>query len=521
MLVSTTLAGPGCEAEIVDALRSCTHLVDQHLILLSGADKEAAYGAVYDGGVKKTIFREYEWPNSYGEARTFALRWAESRGATWALTVDCDERIEVDEQAFRAAVQVPGFDVVCMVDRDNGYQKPRFIRCGVGAEWKGAVHERLEAPGKRGLIGRHFWELPKSPEAELRRMRRGVEACPKMLADDDLPQIRRHYGECLIGVGRQDEGFAQLRTVLEDPRASQFEKSWCSYRLCELAILEERFDEARDRAALALGKDPGFIQEFAWILAHTAGKRREYHDAALWANYALGAPIDQTRAGHRSPTWRQGCEDLLNRLEDGAKAQLAAEPQQWTAEHFARRQESFAPDYAIVARALVDTLSFDACLDLGAGTGLLVGALCDEGALACGVEANNLAQMEAPEPVREYIDYGVPLEDWRKGRWHPNHTGHDLVSCVEVAEHIPAERADELVDAVCSRARRWVYWSAATSGQGGIGHVNEQPQGYWIEKFRARGWQVDFDSTHQFVAKLNGIRVCTWLQRNALILKPL
>lgn len=518
MLVSTTLAGPGCEGTIVDALRSCTHLVDLHIVIMSGAPEEVVEQLNEALPKAKLWFQWLDWPNSYGEARTAALRIAEERGATWALTVDCDERIEVDEQAFRAAVQVPGFNVICMVDRDNGYQKPRFIRCGVGAEWKGTVHERLEAPGKRGLIGMHFWELPKSPEAELRRMKRGVDACPKMLAEEDLPQIRRHYGECLIGVGRQDEGFAELRAVLEDPKASQFEKSWCSYRLCELAILEERFEDARDRAALALGKDPGFIQEFAWILAHTAGKRREYHDAALWANYALGAPIDQTRAGHRSPTWRQGCEDLLARLEAGAKAQQAAEPQQWTAEHFARRQERFAPDYAIVARALIDALAFSSHIDMGAGTGLLVRAMRGHNVFSLGIEASLQARDATPEDVRGEIAFGAPLETW-KDPWRQNHSVHDLVSCVEVAEHIPAERADELVDAVCSRSRRWIYFSAAQPGQGGIGHVNEQPPEYWAEKFRARGWKIDESATRSFVAKLADIRQCWWLQRNALILR--
>lgn len=329
MIVSTTLAGPGAEASIVDALRSCSNLVDKHLILLSGCDVAAVKAAItasYYDGLRIVIWREYDWPNSYGEARTEALRWAESAGAAWALTVDCDERLDIDPDALRAALAVPGFDVICMVDRDIGYQKPRIIRCGVGAEWIGECHERLEAPGKRGLIGRNFWELPKSPEAELRRMRRGVDAMPRALAKEDLPQLRRHYGECLIGVGRQEEGFTELESVLAHPGATQFERSWCSYRLCERDVLRENFPAAAARAASALGEDPGFIQEFGWILAHCAAKRRSYHDAALWANYALAAPIDETRAGHRSPTWRAGCEDLLNRLEAGARAQVAREP---------------------------------------------------------------------------------------------------------------------------------------------------------------------------------------------------
>lgn len=515
MIVSTTLAGPGAEASIVDALRSCAHLVEYHQILLSGCDREAVKAAItasYYDGLRKVVWRDYAWPDSYGEARTEALRWAERLGATWALTVDCDERVDIDSAALHAALQVPGFDVLCMVDRDLGYQKPRLIRCGSGAVWKGACHERLEAPGKRGLIGKHFWELPKSPEAERRRMERGIIEMPKALEQEDLPQLRRHYGECLIGVGRQEEGFEQLRMVLQHPLATQFERSWCEYRLCELDVLNERFEAARDRAALALGRDPGFIQEFCWILAHCAAKCRNFHDAALWANYALGAPVDQTRAGHRSPTWRAGCEDLLAGIERAARA---AAPQEMTAEHFEARAE-FAGDYELLARSLVSTLSFSSHLDLGAGNGLLVGAMRAIDVFSLGIETSAEAEASAPMNARGHVAFGQPLETWGHGSIR-----FDLVSCVEVAEHIPADRADELVDACALRARRWVYWSAAAPGQGGIGHVNEQPQGYWIEKFRARGWVVDQESTRYLIDKLAACKRCWWLQRNALIFKPL
>lgn len=67
---------------------------------------------------------------------------------------------------------------------------------------------------------------------------------------------------------------------------------------------------------------------------------------------------------------------------------------------------------------------------------------------------------------------------------------YDLVVCLEVAEHIPVQFADVLIDSLCYHANTVVF-SAATPGQGGHGHVNEQPFEYWAAKFSARGFVPD------------------------------
>jgi SAM-dependent methyltransferase len=68
----------------------------------------------------------------------------------------------------------------------------------------------------------------------------------------------------------------------------------------------------------------------------------------------------------------------------------------------------------------------------------------------------------------------------------------DLVCTFEVAEHIVAERADEFVGNIV-RHGDVIAFSAATPGQGGEFHVNEQPYDYWRSKFLARGYQC-FDA---------------------------
>jgi hypothetical protein len=63
----------------------------------------------------------------------------------------------------------------------------------------------------------------------------------------------------------------------------------------------------------------------------------------------------------------------------------------------------------------------------------------------------------------------------------------EICLCLEVAEHIEEKFADVLVKN-CIRHSDTIIWSAATRGQGGYNHVNEQPHQYWIEKFITKGY---------------------------------
>jgi hypothetical protein len=67
----------------------------------------------------------------------------------------------------------------------------------------------------------------------------------------------------------------------------------------------------------------------------------------------------------------------------------------------------------------------------------------------------------------------------------------DLVSCIEVIEHIPDEQGKYLIGQMCSLSDM-ILFSAAVPWQGGTGHVNERRQSYWMEKFAKHGF-VPYD----------------------------
>ncbi len=65
---------------------------------------------------------------------------------------------------------------------------------------------------------------------------------------------------------------------------------------------------------------------------------------------------------------------------------------------------------------------------------------------------------------------------------------YDLCISVEVAEHITERNAKAFVDVLCS-ASNIILFSAAIKGQGGVNHINEQWQSYWVDLFKSNNYE--------------------------------
>lgn len=88
----------------------------------------------------------------------------------------------------------------------------------------------------------------------------------------------------------------------------------------------------------------------------------------------------------------------------------------------------------------------------------------------------------------------------------------DVALCLEVAEHLDASAASILVQSLVNAAPV-ILFSAGIPGQGGIGHVNEQPPGYWHALFKTHGYHCyDFRTSIW-----NHETVEPWYRMNVLV----
>lgn len=133
---------------------------------------------------------------------------------------------------------------------------------------------------------------------------------------------------------------------------------------------------------------------------------------------------------------------------------------------------------ARVVPAVADLVRPATMIDVGCGEGWWARAFADLGVRVTAVDGPHV-DARAAIPITR-LDLATERLDL--GRF-------DLAVCLEVAEHLPPDRAETLIDDLIACAPV-VLFSAAIPGQGGAGHVNERHLPYWAGLFEARGHVV-------------------------------
>lgn len=146
-------------------------------------------------------------------------------------------------------------------------------------------------------------------------------------------------------------------------------------------------------------------------------------------------------------------------------------------------------------------------LDVGCGQGAWLAAWMQRGVTdVLGLDGDYVARtaLQIPPAAFRPTDISRTFALARK---------FDLVQCLEVAEHIPAEHAGTLIDNL-ARHGDVILFSAATPGQGGVHHVNEQPMAYWAAHFADRGYAA-FDCLRPRIRSLKSVE--PWYRYNIMI----
>jgi SAM-dependent methyltransferase len=151
-------------------------------------------------------------------------------------------------------------------------------------------------------------------------------------------------------------------------------------------------------------------------------------------------------------------------------------------------------------------------LDVGCGTGTFARELGDLGVAVSGCEMSAQARRYAKsqgvtaypfrlEPHISQVLIGSP---------------YDMATCFEVAEHVPAELADRLVEYLVAAAPV-VVLTPGHPGQGGHGHINEQPQSYWISRFEKAGHFYDRRASEVARSLWQERGIGSWLCENVMV----
>lgn len=146
-------------------------------------------------------------------------------------------------------------------------------------------------------------------------------------------------------------------------------------------------------------------------------------------------------------------------------------------------------------------------VDLGCGVGTWLSVLRERGAeQVCGLDGAwvDLELLAIPRANFRQANLSQPIAlDHR----------YDLAISLEVAEHLPPERAPGFVSDLCALSD-FVLFAAAIPRQGGVHHVNEQWPDYWARLFVERGYEV-----HDVVRSCfwNDEKIPFWYKQNTFL----
>ncbi len=170
--------------------------------------------------------------------------------------------------------------------------------------------------------------------------------------------------------------------------------------------------------------------------------------------------------------------------------------------------------YKDLANIISSSFDLGKVCDIGCGNGYLINYLFQKGVEVRGYDSSKSA-LNYIEPE---LQNKVKIINFSQVQ--------DLPSCetaisIEVAEHIHKKYSDNFIKNITNIATKNIIFSAAKPGQWGDGHINCQPQSYWIDLFNQNGWKYKLKVSNNFnecignSQKINSLLY--WLPGNFMI----
>lgn len=157
---------------------------------------------------------------------------------------------------------------------------------------------------------------------------------------------------------------------------------------------------------------------------------------------------------------------------------------------YERTEVEWSTHFATAAARLHDLFKPKRVLDVGCAKGFLVEQLRDRGIEAYGIDASSYAIGQVRDDVKPFCTVRSATE--------PLGEHFDLITCIEIAEHMPEDEAEKLVANLCAHTDEVVFSSTPTDFEEPT-HLNVRPRAYWEGLFAANGFFANRDFAGQFL----------------------
>jgi SAM-dependent methyltransferase len=162
------------------------------------------------------------------------------------------------------------------------------------------------------------------------------------------------------------------------------------------------------------------------------------------------------------------------------------------------RNEQWLTFFGQVADGLIRDFHPTTSLDAGCALGFLVEQLQKKGVQANGFDISEFAISEVDKSIADRVKV-ASLTDPIEGHY-------DMITCIEVLEHLPPDQADAAVANLCS-ATDLIVMSSTPGDYGEPTHLNVLQPEEWAVKFAQNGFIRDLDRDLSYLSRWTAVYV--------------
>jgi hypothetical protein len=155
------------------------------------------------------------------------------------------------------------------------------------------------------------------------------------------------------------------------------------------------------------------------------------------------------------------------------------------------RNEHWIGFFDRIAESIVREFHPTSALDAGCAMGFLVEGLRKRGVDAQGVDVSEYAISRVHESVREHC--------WVASLAEPLERRYDLITCIEVLEHIPPEQTERTIANLCAATDRLLL-STTPHDYAEATHLNVRPPEDWSAALAREGFFRELDRDLSFLS---------------------